>query len=288
MRCPGCQGTCTCQIVARDGTVESVPTPNGVAMGVRLAPNAGVGLGGDQLLEARPEGLFFGSERLPAAGGGGSGLTNLQSGNGAGGWSSASALTWRIHQDGYRGFEEGFTEPRVAVLGDGARVLVIPDQGVASMGRGGATNLAGGSPMWVTNLPRQGEAAVTIPMGVGEFTQVPPAQTRTALAVLSIEIAQRLPDPATVSYASKTAAWYIDWGVELSIGSAVVGLVNNVLRFEPQPMSRNIHTETFIGRVMLPAGSNSAQLKFTPNTDQLPTSPAITVAVAGWSLGILY
>lgn len=286
-RCPGCgAGTCTCVIVAADASVSVVPTPSGVTLAAQLAPNQDVGAGGTNMLQKLTGGLFLGSETI-GTGGGGSGLVTIGSGNGAGGVESQAGATWRIREDGYTGSPAGYTEPRT-ILDGATPTIVLPDQGVAAQGRGSATDLSGGSSQWWANLPRSGQDPIVLNAVSGNTAVVPAGQVRTALAVLAIEIGQRLPDPASITYAAKTAAWYIDWGVTVNVGPATAQLIANVIRFEPQPMSRNVQMQVLAGQILLPAGSHMGSVTIAPNTDQLPSSPAITVGVTGWSLSILY
>lgn len=290
-RCPGCGGSCTCQIVAADSSIDVAPTPNGVTVAAKLASGQSAGFGGANMLQKIGSGLYLGAEAVQATvggGGGGGGSMTFVAGSAAGGLDTRAASTWHVRTDGFRGFPEDFNEPRISLQTDGSGLMVLPDQGLAVQGHGGATDLTGGSAQWLGNLPRNAQSPLVLQSTAGPQAVVPAAQSRMAVAVCTIEIGQRLPDPAAITFAAKTAAWYIDWGLTLRVGSSVVQLVNNVIRFEPQPMSRNVRHQTFMGPVQLPAGASVSSATFTVNNDQLPSSPAITVAVTGWSIAIIY
>lgn len=294
-RCSGCGGACTCSVTAPDGSIAVTPTQAGQGYQVAtvVAPDQAAGAGGHNLIRKVPAGgLFLGVEDVGGVGGGGSGTgsTTLIAPDASSGFETANVSGLKVIMDGWANQVARNVNPRIVTLADNTKALQLPQVIPAVAGRPSVANAGlGTSSNWHGQLPRTGATTPLVSDSLGgNIVVVPSGQSRLVGVVLSIEFGQISPSPETVAYAAKIAAWSAEWSVNMVIGPAVVTFGFYSIRFEPQPMSRNMQQATLTGWAQVPGGNHSPRLTFGLNNDSLPSSPSIQVGIASWSALMLY
>lgn len=283
MRCNNCGGVCNCQVTSPDGSVTVTPTTAGYQLAVPVAADQAAGAGGANALTQISGALFLGTEQLGAGGAGGGGVQVItQKADGTADTSLVSAV--RVVADGYGGQLDQTTEPRMRTLADGSKALIIPGVNGLTGGQAQVTVFNMATPAnWLGTLPRSTSSPQSISVAAvgGQVVAVPATQTRRVAVHLTVEVGQISPDPAT--FTTKTAAWIGEWRVNLMFGSTQVIFTNPLLRWEPQPYSRQLRRHSFIGAATIPAGNWQPTLKIDLVNDSLPSSPNIQVGLAGWA-----
>lgn len=291
-RCVNCGTGCNCAVGAADSSVVVTPTAAGYTIGTVLAPSQPSGQGGAQMLRKVTGGLFLGAEQVaaPAGGGGGAGGISLLTQKPDGTVDTSQVTALRVAADGFGNVLDAAGEPRYRLQGDGTKVLIIPGQAALSGGQvqqpANSLHVPGN---WNATLPRgaSGVFSTTLDSVGGQVLVVPAGQVRRIGVVLTIEIGQRNPDPVSIAYAAKIGNWYTEFAVSLTFGSAAVTFVGDRLRWEQQPMCRNMKSVTFSGAATVPAGSYAPRLKLDLITDALPTAPNVIAGIAGWNVLVI-
>lgn len=292
-RCAGCGGACTCALVAPDGSVLVTPSQegSGYQLSAVVAPDQPAGSGGANLLRKAPGGgLFVGAENAGSGGSGSGGLFPLIAPDQSSNLVTRNVSAIKVVMDGWGNQIARHVNPRIQTLPDQSTALVLPGVIPAVAGRPSSGNAAlGSTAVWHGTFPRTGSTNPLVSDSTGgQVVDIPAGQTRLVGVVLALEYGQISPAPETVSYASKTAAWSAEWAVNMVIGPAVVTFGFYSIRFEPQPMSRNMQQATLTGWCMVPGGVHSPRLTIGLNHDALPTSPNIQVGLSAWSALMFY
>lgn len=294
-RCAGCGGACTCAVTPADGSLLIVPTSGGQGyqMSAVVAPDQAAGAGGTNLIRKVGAGaLFLGQEDVAAVSGGGSGggAVTLLAPDAASNFETATVSGVKVVMDGWANAIARNPNPRIVTLADSTKALMLPQVIPAVAGRPSAPNgQLATSTTWHGQFPRTASPTPLVSDSTGgNVVVIPAGQSRLVGVVLSVEYGQLSPNPETVAYAAKTAAWTAEWTVNMVIGPAVCTFGYYSFRFEPQPMSRNMQQATFTGWAQVPGGNHSPRLTFGLNHDSLPSTPNIQVGLAAWSALMFY